>query len=121
MSAEAVYYLVFDGACHLCRRLCHAVQQADRHHRLHAVTFGDPLAARLLATLPPEQWRNTFHLVCPDGTLRSGDAAMPVIVRLLPCGRPLAWLMTCPGIGRPLTSLVYRWLAGAHRPAAGLG
>ena len=112
----STHYLVFDGACELCQRLCRAVQQADRHHRLHAVTFGDPLTARLLASLPPDQWRDTFHLVSPDGKIRSGDDAMPAIMRLLPCGRPLAWLMTCPGIGRPLTSLVYRWLTGMHAP-----
>ena len=113
---ESPYHLVYDGACDLCQRLCRSVQQADRRHRLHAVTFGDPLAAQLLAALPPEQWRNTFHLVSPDGSLKSGDAAMPEIVRLLPFGRPLAWLMTAPVVGRPLVSLAYRRLAGAHRP-----
>ena len=116
MIDEAVYYLVFDDACDLCQRLCRTVQQADHRHRLHAVTFGDPLAAKLLAALPPEQWRNTFHLVFPDGTLKSGDAAMPEIVRLLPFGRPLAWLMTVSVVGRPLVSLAYRRLARAHRP-----
>lgn len=116
MADEAPHYLVFDGACELCRRLCRAVQQMDRQHRLHAVTFADPLAAQLLAALPADQWRNTFHLVAPDGTLRSGDAAMPLIARLLPCGGPLAWLMTAPGIGKPLTDLMYRQLTGMHRP-----
>lgn len=118
MSAPEIYYLVYDGACELCQRLCRAVQQADIRHRLHAVTFGDPLAAQLLAKLPPDQWRNTFHLVSPDGKVRSGDAAMPVIVGLLPLGAPLAWLMTAPGIGTPLTNLMYRRLTGLHRPTA---
>ena len=115
MSTDVVYYLVFDGACELCQRICRAVQQADRRHRLHAVTFSDPLAAKLLAALPADQWRSTFHLVSPDGALTSGDAAMPEIVRLLPFGRPLAWLMQLPGLGKPLTSFMYRRLAGAHR------
>ena len=112
--SEPIHYLMYDGDCELCQRLARAIQRRDQRHRLRTVTFDEPLAATLLASLPREEWRNTFHLILPDGTRESGNAALPTLLRLVPWGWPLAWLLRCPGLGRPLSSLVYRRLAAQH-------
>ncbi len=111
---KASYHLIYDGDCGLCQQLATFIQQRDRHHRVRALTFNDSLAEQLLAALPREQWRNTFHVVLPDGTRKSGDAALAPLVALLPGGRPVSWLMRHTPLGRPLTTVIYRWLAARH-------
>ena len=113
-TGSDVCILIHDGECELCRTLARWVQRRDPRGRLRTMTFDDPAAPVLLEPLPREQWRNTFHVVLPDRTLRSGDAALPVLARLMRGGAWLAWLMELPWLGRGVTGIVYRRLAQQH-------
>lgn len=60
-----------------------------------------------------------MQLVGPDGSVRAGARAAPVILRLLPLGRPLAWLFAVPGVPW-VAQRVYRVVArNRHRLGCG--
>ena len=62
-------------------------------------------------SLPPGERMASWHLISPGGARRSGGAAVPALLRLLPGGRvPAAVLARFPG----LTERGYRWVA-EHR------
>jgi predicted DCC family thiol-disulfide oxidoreductase YuxK len=65
----------------------------------------------LLRDLTPVERMASWHLVPPTGERRSGGAAVPPLLRVLPAGRlPAAGFARFPG----LTDRGYRWVA-EHR------
>jgi predicted DCC family thiol-disulfide oxidoreductase YuxK len=107
--------LLFDEDCGFCRWSTDRILAWDRKRRLRPMALQDPQAERLLAGMPPERRMASWHLVTPDGRVRSAGAAAPMLLRMLPWGRPLAILLeTFPG----LTERLYQWIAD-HRDALG--
>ena len=73
----------------------------------------DPEADELLGGMDEERKMASWHLVTVDGRVYSAGAAFPPLLRLLPGGRPLAWLTaTFPG----LTERAYRYVARTRGP-----
>ena len=107
-SADARWKVVYDDACGFCRWVTARILRWDRRGALEAVALSDPRIPTLLADVPvglrPESW----HLVAPGGGARSAGAAAGPLLRLLPGGRPLAWIVEAmPGV----TERAYRWVA----------
>lgn len=107
--------VIYDGACGLCRLCVALLLVCDRRGRLRPVPMDDPRAAPLRGTMAAAQWQASWHLAGPDGRLRSGGAAIPVVCRLLPGFGPLGRLC---GAGPDVTQRIYAWVAG-HRSRIG--
>lgn len=105
--------VLYDRDCGFCRWSAEWILRWDRARRLRAVEIQCAEGERLLAAVPPQRRLESWHLAAPDGSVRSaGEAAAP-LARLLPGGRPLAFLL---GLSPALTERAYRWVAG-HRGA----
>jgi predicted DCC family thiol-disulfide oxidoreductase YuxK len=105
--------LLYDAACGFCRRSVARILGWDRQGRLRPVVLQDPEADELLPGMDLEQRMASWHLVAPDGTVYSGGAVVPPLMRLLPGGRPIAALAAAfPGT----TERVYRWVARNRGP-----
>ena len=65
----------------------------------------------MLAGVPEEKRLDSWHLVLPDGEVRSAGAAAGPLAELLPGGRPLAALF---GAFPKTTDRAYRYVAD-HR------
>ncbi len=87
----------------------------DRHDRLRPVEIQGADGEGLLAGMPESERLASWHLVGPDGEVRSGGAGAAPLARLLPGGRPLAALFEAFPTA---TDRTYRWVAG-HRWAFG--
>ncbi len=105
--------LVYDGQCRFCARCVALLARWDRRHRVAAVAFQDRGALRRLPPIPRATLEAAMQLVGPDGNVASGAAAAPLLLRLLPGGRPVAALFDMPGASH-LAAAVYRWVA-RHR------
>jgi predicted DCC family thiol-disulfide oxidoreductase YuxK len=105
------WIVVYDGNCGFCKWLLSYLLAWDRAVQLRPLALGTPEADRLLSDLPPEVRTASWHLIDPTGGRRSGGAALPQLLRLLPGGGPPASLLaTIPGV----TDRGYRWVA-EHR------
>ena len=108
---EAV--ILYDRSCGFCRRSVERVLRWDRGRRLRPVALQDPEADELLGGMDEERKMASWHLVEEDGTVHSAGAAFPPLLRLLPGGRPLAWLTAdLPGP----TEHAYRYAARTRGP-----
>jgi predicted DCC family thiol-disulfide oxidoreductase YuxK len=112
MQAPIVLY---DADCGFCRWSLAKLLAWDRRGRLRAVALQDPRAEELLGGMGEEERMASWHLVGPDGEVRSAGAAFEPLLRLLPGGRPFAALAA--RAPRP-TARGYRWIAD-HRGAFG--
>ena len=113
VMSEAV--ILYDRSCGFCRRSVERVLRWDRARRLRPVALQDPEADALLGGMGEERKMASWHLVTADGAVHSAGAAFPPLLRLLPCGRPLAALVAAfPEV----TECVYRHVARTRGPRA---
>jgi branched-chain amino acid transport system substrate-binding protein len=111
LPAQRPVALLYDADCSFCKWCLEWILRWDRRGRLRAVAIQSEEGARLLAELDPEARLDSWHLVDPNGEVVSGGAAAAPLARLLPGGRPLAFLFaTFPRA----TERAYRWVAD-HR------
>lgn len=107
--------LLYDGDCGFCRWSTARILAWDRRRRIRAAPLRSGEADRLLQRMDPGPRMGSWHIVTPDGSVRSGGAAVGTLARLLPGGAPLALLAEAlPG----LTDRAYRWVA-RHREGLG--
>ena len=105
------WLVLYDGECGLCMWLLAILLRLDSERRLRPAALQGAEAERLLADLPAAERMASWHLVSPGGERRSGGAALPVLLRLLPAGRPAAAVLDR---SPRLTERGYRWVAD-HR------
>jgi predicted DCC family thiol-disulfide oxidoreductase YuxK len=103
--------VLYDADCGFCKWLLSAVLRWDRAARLQPIALQRSEADDLLRELTPAERMASWHLISPAGERRSGGAAAPPLLRMLPAGRLLAaGFAQFPG----LTERGYRWVA-EHR------
>lgn len=103
--------LLYDAECPFCRWSTSKILWWDRRGRIRPVALQDPEADRLLPGMDESTKMKSWHLVTPDGRVRSAGAAAPSLFPLLPGGQPLAALAsTFPRT----TERAYRWIS-EHR------
>jgi predicted DCC family thiol-disulfide oxidoreductase YuxK len=105
------WVVLYDGECGFCKWLLAGFLRWDRGGRLVPMALQCAQADALLGDLEREQRLASWHLVSPAGERRSGAAALPALLRLLPAGAlPAAAFALLPGV----SDRAYRWVA-SHR------
>jgi predicted DCC family thiol-disulfide oxidoreductase YuxK len=84
--------ILYDADCGVCRWLLAKLLRWDRRAALRPVALQDPESGTLLPGMSEEERMTSWHLVDPEGEVRSGGAAFPALFGLLPWGAPLAAL-----------------------------
>ena len=108
MPRHAVLY---DRDCGFCRWALAVILRWDRRRALRPLALQDREVDELLAGIPAEERMASWHLVDPNGEVRSAGTAAAPLLRLLPGGRPIAALVE----RFPRASdRAYRWVAD-HR------
>jgi predicted DCC family thiol-disulfide oxidoreductase YuxK len=107
--------ILYDPDCGFCRVCVAGFLCWDRHGRLRPVALGTEEANSLLAGMPEDERMISWHLALPGRPVQSAGAAFPALFRLLPGGRPFAWL--CERLPR-VCERGYR-LAADHRSLLG--
>jgi predicted DCC family thiol-disulfide oxidoreductase YuxK len=85
--------ILYDADCGFCRWSLGWLLRWDRRRALEPVALQEPLAGELLREIAPERRLDSWHLVDADGSVVSAGAAAAPLLRLLPAGAPLAWLL----------------------------
>jgi predicted DCC family thiol-disulfide oxidoreductase YuxK len=83
--------VLYDADCGFCRWSLAKMLAWDRRETLRPVPIDSEQGRRLLADLTEEQRQASWHLVVAGRRYSAGDA-FPPLMRMLPGGRPLAWL-----------------------------
>ena len=107
--------LLYDDDCGFCRWIAAKILRWDRRGSIRAVPIQGPKAEALLAGMDLARRMASWHLATVDGLVRSGAAAVAPLARMLPGGRPMAYVAELfPG----LTDLAYG-LVARHRGTLG--
>jgi predicted DCC family thiol-disulfide oxidoreductase YuxK len=84
--------VLYDRDCGFCRWTLAQLLRWDRAKRLRPVAIQSEEGQRLLAGVPEAKRLESWHLVEPDGTVRSAEAGFPGLFGRLPAGAPVALL-----------------------------
>jgi len=103
--------LVYQGTCRFCCLVTSLVLEWDRDHRIRPVALETEEAAKLLASVPPDERARSWHLFDEEGVLFSAGDAFPELFALLPGGRGLAALS---GVRPGLTAQAYAAVASSR-------
>ena len=76
--------MLYDADCGFCKWLLSGLLRWDRAERLNPIALQRPEADELLGELTPAERMASWHLISPTGERRSGGAALPPLIRLLP-------------------------------------
>ena len=107
--------LLYDDDCGFCRWSVSKVLAWDRAHRIRAVALQTTEASELLGDMEASARMQSWHLVGPDGRVRSGGDAVAPLLRLLPGGGAAAPVVAAfPNT----TRRAYSWTA-SHRDRLG--
>jgi predicted DCC family thiol-disulfide oxidoreductase YuxK len=103
--------VLYDEDCGFCRWSVNLLLRADRRGNLRADPIQSAEGDAKLTSVPARERLDAWHLVSPSGKPHSAGAAVPILLRRLPGGTPLAWVAErFPG---PVER-GYRWVT-AHR------
>jgi predicted DCC family thiol-disulfide oxidoreductase YuxK len=82
------YILLFDRDCGICSAFTRWIHALDlrRRVRLHTIQS----SRDLLRGIPEERVLDAFHMVSPDGQVRTGGDAVPLLIQALPMGEGIA-------------------------------
>ena len=107
----ATHALLYDSDCGFCKWSLDKILLWDRRGRLRPVAIQSAEGQRLLSEVDPAARLDSWHLAGPGGELVSAGAGAAPLARLLPGGRPLAFVFErLPHV----TDRAYRWVA-SHR------
>ncbi len=113
-AGEHAGIVLYDGECGFCKVMLAVLLSWDRAKRLEPAPIQSARGGRLLAGMPETAQLASWHLV-QGASIRSGGAAVPVVLGMLPGAAPLAgvtaWFPRA-------TSRAYDWVA-RHRAQLG--
>jgi predicted DCC family thiol-disulfide oxidoreductase YuxK len=84
--------VLYDRDCGFCRWTLAQILRFDSARRLRPLPIQSPEGQRLLGGVPEADRLSSWHLVTPDGAVRSGAEGFPGLFSRLPAGAPIAWL-----------------------------
>ena len=82
--------VLYDDDCGFCRWSASKIAAWDRHRRLRFAPIRSAEGDARLDRMDPARRDGSWHLVTRDGRIASAGAAVPLLLRELPGGGPLA-------------------------------
>lgn len=112
---RGILVVLYDAQCGFCSVMVATLLTWDRASRLEPVRIQGIRGEELLLDVGRQDRLESWHLVDTDGALRSGGAAVPVVLAALPGGTAIARVVS----RFPRTTWrAYEWVAG-HRVLLG--
>jgi predicted DCC family thiol-disulfide oxidoreductase YuxK len=102
--------LIYDAHCSLCETTKNWLSRWGRHREVQFLHFEDPQACTLQPDLNGLEYLDAFRFIDKDGRSWKGAEAVIHAVKVLPFGKPIAWILSLPGMYR-LAETAYTWVA----------
>jgi predicted DCC family thiol-disulfide oxidoreductase YuxK len=82
------YVLLFDRDCGICSAFTRWIHALDLRRRVRLQTIQS--SRDLLRGIPEDRVLDAFHMISPDGRVRTGGDAVPLLIQALPMGEGIA-------------------------------
>jgi len=102
--------LIYDAHCQLCESTKNWIRRWGKNREIRFLHFEDPQASALQPDLYDIDYLDAIRFI--DGEVRSwkGADAVRHLLKILPFGRPIAWILLLPGMYQ-IAEKAYAWVA----------
>lgn len=116
-SGKAV--LIYDGNCPVCQKTIAWIKSNAKKGAFEMLTCQSKSTRERFPSIEEAVCMQAMQLILPDGTVFSGEEAMPEILKRLKKYSPAAEIFNLPG-SKTLSRAFYRWFADRRYHIAGI-
>jgi predicted DCC family thiol-disulfide oxidoreductase YuxK len=86
-SSSSKYVLAYDADCGPCTKFANVVDSLDKSEKLDFISLTLADQKGLLDMIAPSLRYRSFHLISPNGEVKSGSEALLKLIAILPGGK----------------------------------
>jgi predicted DCC family thiol-disulfide oxidoreductase YuxK len=113
-SSLSRYILAYDTDCGPCTRFAHVVDSLDISEIIDFISLTLADQKGLLNRIPPPLRYKSFHLILPNGEVKSGSEALVELIAILPGGKIISPIVNYFPGGKPFVSFIYNSFSRRH-------
>ena len=108
------YILAYDANCGPCTRFAHMVDSLDKSEIIDFISLTLADQKGLLERISPPLRYKSFHLIFPNGEVKSGSEALVELIAILPGGKIISPIVNYFPGGKPFVSFIYNSFSRRH-------
>ena len=108
------YIIAYDADCVPCARFKHIVDLLDVYQIIDFISLTEADKSGLLDQIPQSIRFKSFHLLSPNGDIRSGSEALIDLIAILPFGHGISKLIMSVPKGRQMIRYLYLIFSRLH-------
>ncbi|MFL6433953.1 MAG: thiol-disulfide oxidoreductase DCC family protein [Nitrososphaeraceae archaeon] len=113
-SSLSRYILAYDADCGSCTRFAHVVDSLDKSEIIDFISIILADQKGLLDRISPPLRYKSFHLILPNGEVKSGSEALVELIAILPGGKIISPIVNYFPGGKPFVSFIYNSFSRRH-------
>jgi predicted DCC family thiol-disulfide oxidoreductase YuxK len=113
-SSLSRYILAYDTDCGSCTRFAHVVDSLDKSEIIDFISIILADQKGLLDRISPPLRYKSFHLILPNGEVKSGSEALVELIAILPGGKIISPIVNYFPGGKPFVSFIYNIFSRRH-------
>jgi predicted DCC family thiol-disulfide oxidoreductase YuxK len=113
-SLSSRYILAYDADCGPCTKFSYAVDILDKHEKIDFISLTKADQKGLLDKISAPLRYKSFHLIFPNGEIKSGSEALIELVAILPGGRIISPIINYLPGGKQFVHFIYTKASRLH-------
>jgi predicted DCC family thiol-disulfide oxidoreductase YuxK len=113
-SSLSKYILAYDADCGPCTRFAHVVDSLDKSEIIDFISIILADQKGLLDRISPPLRYKSFHLILPNGEVKSGSEALVELIAILPGGKIISPIINYLPGGKPFVRFIYNRFSKLH-------
>jgi predicted DCC family thiol-disulfide oxidoreductase YuxK len=113
-SSLSRYILAYDTDCGACTRFAHVVDSLDKSEIIDFISIILADQKGLLDRISPPLRYKSFHLIFPNGGVKSGSEALVELIAIIPGGKIVSPIVNYFPGGKPFVSFIYNSFSRRH-------
>jgi predicted DCC family thiol-disulfide oxidoreductase YuxK len=113
-SSSSRYILAYDADCGPCTRFAYAVDMLDKYEKIDFISLTLADQKGLLDRISPLLRYRSFHLIFPNGEIKSGSEALVELIAILPMGKIISPIVNYFPGGKSFVSFIYNSFSRRH-------
>ncbi|MFL6469446.1 MAG: thiol-disulfide oxidoreductase DCC family protein [Nitrososphaeraceae archaeon] len=113
-SSLSRYILAYDTDCGSCTRFAHVVDSLDKSEIIDFISIILADQKGLLDRISPPLRYKSFHLIFPNGEVKSGSEALVELIAILPGRKIISPIVNYFPGAKPFVSFIYNRFSRLH-------
>ena len=113
-SSLSKYILAYDADCGPCTRFAHVVDSLDKSDIIDFISLTLADQKGLLNRISAPLRYKSFHLILPNGEVKSGSEALVELIAIIPGGKIISPIVNYFPGGKPFVSFIYNSFSRRH-------